>query len=185
MTTQHSAVHDTTLLLAVKTCFYIYLVSKVAVIQTTANADAHPDAQRRLPKARVWRRQRLVGGASVIQRDAFLVFRSLCKLSMKPLPDPLPSEESIELRSKLLSLQLLYSIIQNSGAKFRSGEKFIWAIRQYLCLSLLKNGARPSDWGLPPSSSCPSPLSLLSPATHPRPPRLPRRRRADRVAPGG
>ena len=96
---------------------------------------------------------------SVIQRDAFLVFRSLCKLSMKPLPDPLPSEESIELRSKLLSLQLLYSIIQNSGAKFRSGEKFIWAIRQYLCLSLLKNGARPSYWGLPPSSSCPSPLS--------------------------
>ena len=32
------AVHDTTLLLAVKTCFYIYLVSKSSVIQTTANA---------------------------------------------------------------------------------------------------------------------------------------------------
>ena len=32
------AVHDTTLLLAVKTCFYIYLVSKSGVIQTTANA---------------------------------------------------------------------------------------------------------------------------------------------------
>ena len=46
----------------------------------------------------------------VVQRDAFLVFRSLCKLSMKPLPDPFPAEDSIELRSKLLSLQLLNSI---------------------------------------------------------------------------
>ena len=106
----------------------------------------------------------------VVQRDAFLVFRSLCKLSMKPLPDPFPAEDSIELRSKLLSLQLLFSIIQTSGPHFRSGEKFIWAIRQYLCLSLLKNGAPPPYWGLPPSSSCPSPLSLLSPSAHPRPP---------------
>ena len=79
----------------------------------------------------------------VVQRDAFLVFRSLCKLSMKPLPDPFPAEDSIELRSKLLSLQLLFSIIQTSGPHFRSGEKFIWAIRQYLCLSLLKNGVSP------------------------------------------
>jgi len=47
------------------------------------------------------------------------------------------------LRSKLLSLQLLFSIIQTSGPNFRSGEKFIWAIRQYLCLSLLKNGVSP------------------------------------------
>ena len=62
---------------------------------------------------------------------------------MKPLPEPLPSDDSIELRSKLLSLQLLNSIIQNSGEMFRSGEKFIWAIRQYLCLSLLKNGVSP------------------------------------------
>ena len=57
------AVHDTTLLLAVKTCFYIYLVSKSGVIQTTANATltqmlsvvfqvprASPAAQPPLPK---------------------------------------------------------------------------------------------------------------------------------------
>ena len=41
------------------------------------------------------------------------------------------------------SLQLLYSIILNSGQTFRSGEKFVWAIRQYLCVSLLKNGVSP------------------------------------------
>ena len=37
---------------------------------------------------------------SVIQRDAFLVFRSLCKLSMKPLPEPLPSDDSIEVSAQ-------------------------------------------------------------------------------------
>ena len=26
----------------------------------------------------------------VLQKDAFLVFRALCKLSMKPLPDGIP-----------------------------------------------------------------------------------------------
>ena len=134
------AVHDTTLLLAVKTCFYIYLVSKSAVIQTTANAT--------LTQMLSVVFQRLETGAPAssmptVQRDAFLVFRSLCKLSMKPLPDALPADDSIELRSKLLSLQLLFSIIQNSGPTFRSGEKFIWAIRQYLCLSLLKNAISP------------------------------------------
>jgi Sec7-like guanine-nucleotide exchange factor len=39
--------------------------------------------------------------------------------------------------------QLLHSIIQNSGQTFRSGEKFVWAVRQYLCVSLLKNGVSP------------------------------------------
>jgi brefeldin A-inhibited guanine nucleotide-exchange protein len=28
--------------------------------------------------------------ASILQKDAFLVFRALCKLSMKPLPDGIP-----------------------------------------------------------------------------------------------
>lgn len=32
-------------------------------------------------------------------------------------------------------------LLENSGPKFRSSERFIGAIRQYLCLSLLKNAA--------------------------------------------
>ena len=134
-----SAVHDTTLLLAVKTCFYIYLVSKSLTIQSTANATLTQMLNvvfARLESAPE-------SAPTVTQRDAFLVFRSLCKLSMKALPDQLPTDDSIELRSKLLSLQLLYSIIQNAGERFRAGDKFIWAIRQYLCLSLLKNGVSP------------------------------------------
>ncbi|XP_072427584.1 brefeldin A-inhibited guanine nucleotide-exchange protein 1 isoform X2 [Chiloscyllium punctatum] len=85
------------------------------------------------------------GGSSakfshILQKDAFLVFRSLCKLSMKPLSDGPPDPKSHELRSKILSLQLLLSILQNAGPIFRTNEMFINAIKQYLCVALSKNG---------------------------------------------
>ncbi|XP_055601135.1 brefeldin A-inhibited guanine nucleotide-exchange protein 1 [Uranotaenia lowii] len=76
----------------------------------------------------------------ILQKDAFLVFRALCKLSMKPLPEGHPDPKSHELRSKILSLHLLLSILQNAGPVFRSNEMFIMAIKQYLCVALSKNG---------------------------------------------
>ncbi|XP_078456727.1 brefeldin A-inhibited guanine nucleotide-exchange protein 1-like isoform X1 [Lampetra planeri] len=76
----------------------------------------------------------------ILQKDAFLVFRSLCKLSMKPLSDGPPDPKSHELRSKILSLQLLLSVLQNAGPVFRTNEMFINAIKQYLCVALSKNG---------------------------------------------
>ena len=76
----------------------------------------------------------------ILQKDAFLVFRSLCKLSMKPLADGPPDPKSHELRSKILSLRLLLSILQNAGPVFKTNEMFINAIKQYLCVALSKNG---------------------------------------------
>nr|XP_005992094.1 PREDICTED: brefeldin A-inhibited guanine nucleotide-exchange protein 2 [Latimeria chalumnae] len=76
----------------------------------------------------------------ILQKDAFLVFRSLCKLSMKPLADGPPDPKSHELRSKIVSLQLLLSVLQNAGPVFRTHEMFINAIKQYLCVALSKNG---------------------------------------------
>ncbi|XP_056404844.1 brefeldin A-inhibited guanine nucleotide-exchange protein 2 isoform X2 [Hyla sarda] len=76
----------------------------------------------------------------ILQKDAFLVFRSLCKLSMKPLGDGPPDPKSHELRSKILSLQLLLSVLQSAGPIFRTHEMFINAIKQYLCVALSKNG---------------------------------------------
>ncbi|XP_072259359.1 brefeldin A-inhibited guanine nucleotide-exchange protein 2 isoform X2 [Pyxicephalus adspersus] len=78
--------------------------------------------------------------AHIVQKDAFLVFRSLCKLSMKPLGDGPPDPKSHELRSKIISLQLLLSVLQNAGPVFRTHEMFINAIKQYLCVALSKNG---------------------------------------------
>ncbi|KAK3864361.1 hypothetical protein Pcinc_029956 [Petrolisthes cinctipes] len=66
----------------------------------------------------------------------------MCKLSMKPLQDS-PDPKSHELRSKILSLEMLLSIVQNAGRVFRSNETFITAIKQYLCVALSKNGVSP------------------------------------------
>ncbi len=40
---------------------------------------------------------------------------------------------------KVLALELVKVLLENSGPVFRRADKFLAAIRQYLCLSLLKN----------------------------------------------
>lgn len=42
---------------------------------------------------------------------------------------------------KVLALELVKVLLENSGPVFRRADKFLAAIRQYLCLSLLKNSA--------------------------------------------
>lgn len=75
---------------------------------------------------------------SVLQKDAYLLFRALCKLSGKEDVD-ISGADPVGIRSKLLSLELLRSLVANSGPAFRSGERFIYALRQYLAPSLLVN----------------------------------------------
>ena len=85
-------------------------------------------------------------------KDAFLIFRALCKLSSKVLADdaepsssslpnfmPSAPADPLALHSKVLSLSLILSILEKSGPAFVNGDKFIYAVRQYLCVSLLKN----------------------------------------------
>lgn len=92
----------------------------------------------------------------VYRKDAFLVFRSMCKLSMKDMPtkDQVPRRErphlltlwlqvdtrSHELRSKVLSLELQLAILQGAGPAFQNDPLFIEVIKQYLCVALSKNG---------------------------------------------
>ncbi len=78
--------------------------------------------------------------AKIMQRDCLYVFRSMCKLSMKPLPEGYPDPKSHELRSKILSLQLLLGILQNGGPALRSEEMFVSAIKTHLCVALSQNG---------------------------------------------
>ena len=47
---------------------------------------------------------------------------------------------SHELRSKILSLELIGSILQNAGPVFETQEVYIGAVKQYLCVALSKNG---------------------------------------------
>ncbi|EPS60966.1 hypothetical protein M569_13835 [Genlisea aurea] len=76
---------------------------------------------------------------NMLKRDAFLVFRALCKLSMKSPPKDAADPQA--MKGKIVALELLKILLENAGAIFRTSERFLDAIKQYLCLSLLKNSA--------------------------------------------
>ncbi|KAJ4289205.1 guanine nucleotide exchange protein for ADP-robosylation factor [Kalmusia sp. IMI 367209] len=89
----------------------------------------------------------------IFVKDAYLVFRAMCRLSTKTLAvDHALDVRSQGMRSKLLSLHIIHTILHNNIAVFvspyatiRSGSDepttFVQAIKQYLCLSLSRNGA--------------------------------------------
>ncbi|TKY88681.1 hypothetical protein EX895_002312 [Sporisorium graminicola] len=90
--------------------------------------------------------------AELFVKDAFLVLRALCKLTMKPLGAESERDlKSHAMRSKLLSLHLILTIIQSHMPIFTdpsviihsttTGEQtqFVQAVKQYLCLSLSRN----------------------------------------------
>jgi len=80
---------------------------------------------------------------SVLHKDAYLLFRALCRLSVKGQyndgSDPSLPADPVALQSKVLSLELLLSILERAGPTFRSSEKFVYLVRNHLCTSLLKN----------------------------------------------
>uniref|UniRef100_A0A1J3GVQ6 Brefeldin A-inhibited guanine nucleotide-exchange protein 4 n=1 Tax=Noccaea caerulescens TaxID=107243 RepID=A0A1J3GVQ6_NOCCA len=77
---------------------------------------------------------------SKMRQDAFLLFKNLCKLSMR-FSSQENNDDQIMVRGKTLSLELLKVIVDNGGPVWRSNESFVNAVKQYLCLSLLKNSA--------------------------------------------
>ncbi|CAM6125431.1 unnamed protein product [Calypogeia fissa] len=66
------------------------------------------------------------------QRDALLVFRTLCKISMKE-----GSEEMLP-KMKLLSLELLQSLLENVDHAFTVNFAFLDSVKAYLCYALLR-----------------------------------------------
>lgn len=91
-------------------------------------------------------------------RDAYLVFRSFCNLSTKILaPDQLYDLRGQPMRSKLISLHLIHTLLNNNIVVFTSPlctiknsknnehTTFLQAIKFYLCLSITRNGASSVD----------------------------------------
>ena len=75
----------------------------------------------------------LSGFRSTSHRDAFLLFRALCKLSMKGDEDDGEDDtvpDTVALQSKILSLELLLSLLENSGTAFKTGHRFIEVMRK-------------------------------------------------------
>ncbi|ETV99073.1 hypothetical protein, variant [Aphanomyces invadans] len=88
------------------------------------------------------------GFPSLWHKDAYLVFRALCRISMRfviddaigdAADDQPQTDEPFALQSKLMSLELLLAIINQAGTTFHSNDRFLVAIRSYLCVSLLEN----------------------------------------------
>lgn len=91
-------------------------------------------------------------------RDAYLVFRSFCNLSTKVLPpDQLYDYRGQHMRSKLISLHLIRTLLNNhilvftspsctiTNTKSNEATGFLQAIKFYLCLSITRNGASSVD----------------------------------------
>lgn len=89
----------------------------------------------------------------IFVKDAFLVFRSMCRLSHKELsPDQQQDIHSSNMRSKLVSLAIIRTTLNNNMTVFTSPlctirgtnnepTSFGQAINQYLRLSVSRNGA--------------------------------------------
>ncbi|CDR38317.1 CYFA0S02e00232g1_1 [Cyberlindnera fabianii] len=89
----------------------------------------------------------------LIVKDAFLLFRAMCKLSVKTLDNDSIDMRSHAVRSKLISLHIIHSIIKEHIDVFLSNDiaihsptskeatVFVDAVRQYLCLSISRNAA--------------------------------------------
>jgi len=58
-----------------------------------------------------------------LRRDAFLVFRALCKLSMKTPPKEALADPQL-MRGKIVALELLKILLENAGAVFRTSDRY-------------------------------------------------------------
>jgi hypothetical protein len=171
VTSMSCEVHEATLLLTIQACFHIHLVSKNPVNKMTAKAALTQMVSSINSKMElVQGKEDYFGEAetvkasppidedaggifvSIAHKDSYLVFRALCKLSMKGLYDDSDlanatrnvrgsewDASAVAIQNKILSLELILHILQTCGPAFQSGDKFCEAIRKYLCISFLGN----------------------------------------------
>jgi len=185
ITSTHCEVHEASLLLAIRACFHIHLITKNQINKTTAkaaltqmlsvinqrmeqedlklkassdnantnnndqettlNVEAIPEDESNameIANSQVETNTNEMTFPSILHKDSFLIFRALCKLSQKGLQDDIGTDP-IALQNKMLSLELILHVLQHSGIAFRTGERFIFAVRNYLCVSLLRNCTSP------------------------------------------
>ncbi|GJP64511.1 hypothetical protein CLOP_g21489 [Closterium sp. NIES-67] len=76
---------------------------------------------------------------ALAQRDALLVFRTLCKMAMKD------GTEDLVLRTKALSLELLQALLESVSREFTLNFAFLDSIKMYLCYALVRAAVSPAD----------------------------------------
>ena len=187
---QQAMLRKSHLLQSIRVLYHVYLTTESNANKTTARASLQQLVTSvfvRMIQSPVENNDESAEFPSENHRDAFLVLRSLCKLSVrnpptnmhshvglqagnsnttwdaeKLVPDHTPGATSDTvhksetpsliytqaihpaLESKILALDLLLYVLQNTDMKGDSflqhvGTQFHYAIRNYLCVSLLKN----------------------------------------------
>ncbi|KAI1499242.1 guanine nucleotide exchange factor for ADP ribosylation factor [Biscogniauxia marginata] len=124
--------------------------SAASTSEQTTQSDTAPEADETT--------ESLEAEDEVYIRDAYLVFRSFCNLSTKILPpDQLYDYRGQHMRSKLISLHLIRTLLNNhilvftsplctiTNTKNNEPTSFLQAIKFYLCLSITRNGASSVD----------------------------------------
>ncbi|CAB3410687.1 unnamed protein product [Caenorhabditis bovis] len=182
----HCEVHEASLLLAVRTCFNIYLTSKSPINQATAKgtltqmintvfgnmekfgnmkddntivkevvemlvtttiemviSDEKSEGGTRkggstIAESEAVQDDQQLNFVNVYQKDAFLVFRALCVLAQKEEGD-VNDIRNTHLRSKLLALEMLLLVLQNSSEVLQNSQPFIILIKKSLCVALSRN----------------------------------------------
>ncbi|CAL2028511.1 unnamed protein product [Caenorhabditis brenneri] len=182
---KHCQVHGASLILAVRTCFNIFLTSKSPVNQATAKATltqvistvfnkmekfgnikdddtiarevvemlvsttvANEATDETSEGGGTHRRNGSTMGESeaplddqftfqnAYQKDAFLVFRALCILAQK---EEGGASNEMSLRSKILALEMLLLVLQDSSSVLQSSQPCIIVIKRTLCMALTRN----------------------------------------------
>ena len=182
MTSPVCGVYEAGMLKAVRTVFHIYLVTKYDPVKKitravlldmlrsvfsrmeaydamseTKSEDETNDKVADIIRSDSKQDEQNTIFASRFHTDSYLLFRALCKLSAKLLPEDVnesgsvsssrktifssnvPVTDPMATNTKILSLRLILSVFENCGPAFRDGEKFIYAVQNFLCVSLVKN----------------------------------------------
>ncbi|KAM0975057.1 brefeldin A-inhibited guanine nucleotide-exchange protein 5-like [Malus sylvestris] len=69
---------------------------------------------------------------TIVQHDALLVFRTLCKMGMKE------DNNEVTLKTRILSLELLQGLLEGVGHPFTRNFHFIDSVKAYLSYALLR-----------------------------------------------
>jgi brefeldin A-inhibited guanine nucleotide-exchange protein len=157
MTSPKCGIHEACMLKAIRATFHVYLVTKSpncksigksSLLEMIQSVFSFMETYDVMSKSQA--DASLDAFAAQYTADAYLLFRALCKLSSKNIDESKAGMltnfvssggpvDPMALQSKTLSLELLLALLDDAGEAFCTSEKFIYAVQNYLCVSLLKN----------------------------------------------
>jgi hypothetical protein len=179
MTSPKCGVHESSMLLAIRSIFHVYLITKSSTVKDAAKTAlldmerliiGRMEAYEAMTRTQVKRNKQNIASddapattkaedtsktfISQYHADSYALFRSLCKMSSKEITEDKQDEvplgfsffhlqasasDPMDFEGKILSLELILAAVEFSGEAFCEGDRFVYLVQHYLCVSLLKN----------------------------------------------